>query len=261
VETDVSEPALLLEAQNGVLGITFNRPEKYNAITFAMLEELAEAVDQFREDDGLHVLLLRANGRYYSSGLDISEGLGVDTDSGIDFRNWYRRDIHRLFDELEAIEKPIVAAIQGPCLGGALEMALSCDFRLAAEGAQFGLPETKIGALPGSGGMSRLTRLVGSAEAKWLVMAAQTIDARRARRVGLVHEVYPQESFEEHCQRFTSQLAALPREAVGAGKVAIDAIADVDRTTARHIERLANTPLSQSEEHRSLVQAFLTRKK
>ena len=257
----MSEPALLQEANDGILSVTFNRPDKYNALTFAMLTELAEAVDRFREDDGLRVLLLRANGRYYSAGLDVSEGLAPETDSGVEFRNWYRRDIHRLFDELEAIEKPIVAAIQGPCLGGALEMALSCDFRLAAASATFGLPETNLGALPGSGGMSRLTRLVGSAEAKWLVMAAQTTGAERALRVGLIHELYHDEEFEDHYWEFARHLAKLPGEAVGAGKVAIDAIEDVDRSTARNIERLVNTSLSQSKEHRELIQAFLGRKK
>ena len=256
----MTEPALLKDAQDGILSITFNRPDKYNAITFAMLAELSEALDQFREDDSLRVLLLRANGSFYSAGLDVSEGLAPETESGIEFRNWYRRDIHRLFDEFEAIEKPIVSAIQGPCLGGALEMALSCDFRLAAEEAKFGLPETNIGVLPGSGGMSRLTRLVGTAEAKWLVIAAQTIDAERALRVGLVHELYTAEDFEQHYMDFARYLATLPREAIGAGKIAIDAIEDVDRSTARNIERLVNTPLSQSEEHRSLVQAFLNRK-
>lgn len=257
----MTEPALLQNAKDGILTITFNRPDKYNALTFAMLAELSEALDHFREENSLRVLLLRANGPFYSAGLDVSEGLAPETESGIEFRNWYRRDIHRLFDEFEAIEKPIVSAIQGPCLGGALEMALSCDFRLATESAKFGLPETNIGVLPGSGGMSRLTRLIGSAEAKWLVVAAQTIDAQRALRVGLVHELYSEDSFGQRALDFAKHLTTLPKEAIGAGKLAIDAIEDVDRNTARNIERLVNTPLSQSEEHRNLVKSFLNRKK
>ena len=252
---------LLQHSEGGILSVTFNRPDKYNAITFAMLNQLSEILDRFREDQDLRVLLFKANGRFYSSGLDVTEGLAPETESGIEFRNWYRRDIHRLFDEIEAIEKPIVAAIQGPCMGGALEMALSCDFRLASSSAKFSLPETNIGALPGSGGMSRLTRLVGSAEAKWLVMAAQTIDSDRALRVGLVHERYGDEEFEQACHDFTKHLVSLPKEAVGAGKLAIDCIEDVDRATARQIERLTNTPLSQSREHFDLLKAFLNRKK
>lgn len=257
----MTEAALLQNVDNGILSITFNRPDKYNAITFAMLAELAEALDRFRDDDSLRALLLRANGPFYSAGLDVSEGLAPETESGIAFRNWYRKDIHQLFDEIEAIEKPTIAAIQGPCLGGALEMALSCDFRLASEKAKFGLPETNIGVLPGSGGMSRLTRLVGSAEAKWLVVGAQTSSAQRALRTGLVHDVYDADKFEQSITDFANHLVSLPREAIGAGKLAIDAIQDVDRSTARHIERLVNTPLSQSSEHRELVKSFLSRKK
>lgn len=257
----MTEPALLHETTDGILKITFNRPDKYNALTFSMLEQLAELLDRFRDDNDLRVMLLNANGNYYSAGMDISEGLAPETESGIEFRNWYRRTIHMLFDEFESVEKPIISAIQGPCLGGALEMALSCDFRLAASSATFGLPETNIGALPGSGGTSRLTSLVGAAEAKWLVMAAKMVDAERALRTGLVHEVYPDDQFHDSCVAFAQQLTKLPQEAVGMAKLAIGAIAEVDRSTARNIERLANTPLSQSKEHRDLIQAFLNRKK
>jgi enoyl-CoA hydratase/carnithine racemase len=256
----MSEPDLLHSESDGVLTVTFNRPQKYNALTFAMLDQLQELADKFREDDSLRVLLITGNGKYYSAGMDISAGLAPETDSGIEFRNWYRTAIHQLFDELEAIEKPIISAAQGPCLGGALEMALSCDFRLAAESAAYGLPETNIGALPGSGGTSRLTRLVGVAEAKWLIMAAQTIDAQRALRVGLVHEVYPDAEFLQRCQAFARHLASLPREVLGMAKLTIESVKDLDRASARNIERMANTQLSQSQEHRDLVAKFLARK-
>ena len=163
----MTEKTLLHDEHESILTITFNRPEKYNAITSDMLSQLFDLVHRFREDDGLRVMILKANGKYYSAGMDIETGLAPETESGIEFRNWYRHSFHMLFDELEAIEKPVISAAQGPCLGGALEMALSCDFRLAASSAAYGLPETRIGALPGSGGTSRLTRLVGVAEAKW----------------------------------------------------------------------------------------------
>tara|TARA_B110000211_G_scaffold125371_2_gene144386 strand:+ start:13767 stop:14540 length:774 start_codon:yes stop_codon:yes gene_type:complete len=257
----MSETPLLHQEHQGVLTLTFNRPEKYNALTFEMLEELRELLVRFREEDELRVMLITAKGKYYSAGMDISAGLAPETESGIEFRRWYRTAIHQIFDEIEAIEKPIVSAIQGPCLGGALEMALSCDFRLAAASAKFGLPETNIGALPGSGGTSRLTRLVGAAEAKWLIMAAQTISAERALRTGLVHEIYPNESFQEDCQTFARHLTSLPREVLGAAKLTIELCQDLDRASARNIERLANTPLSQSREHLELVNAFMKDRK
>jgi enoyl-CoA hydratase len=251
---------LLDGVQDHVLTLTFNRPEKLNAITSEMLELMAVQVDRFRRDADLRVMLLMANGRYYSSGMDISSGIAPETESGIEFRDWYRRSFHVLFDELEAIEKPVVSAIQGACLGGALEMALSSDFRLASDKATFALPETNIGALPGSGGISRLTRLIGVAETKWMVMAAQGIDAHRALRVGLVHEVYPAEDFQQKCREFAKHLCSLPPEVVGAAKLTIDLAKDLDRSSGRSIERIVNTPLSQSKVHRELISQFIRRK-
>jgi enoyl-CoA hydratase/carnithine racemase len=241
--------------------VILNRPEKLNALTPDMLAQFRVLLDEFRDDDELRVLLIRANGKYYSSGVDIAVGLAPKTDSGIAFRNWYRKSIHTLFDEIESIEKPVISAAQGPCLGGALEMALSCDFRLASNRATYGLPETNIGALPGSGGISRLTRIVGPAEARWMVMAAQTIDAERALRVGLVHEVYAEHEFEARCLDFARHLVSLPAEVQGAAKVVIDVAAELGKSAARDVERLANTHLSQSKEHRDLVRRFLDRKK
>ena len=257
----MSETDLLIESASGVQIITFNRPKKYNALTFEMFDEISKQLAHFRDNESLRVLMFTANGKYYSSGMDITRGLAPQTDSGMVFRDWYRRSIHLLFDELEAVEKPIIAAIQGPCLGGALEMALSCDFRLAAASATFGLPEIKIGALPGSGGISRLTRLVGQAEARWLVMAAQTIGAERALRVGLVSEIYPDEGFAQKSREFAQHLTTLPREVLGVAKLAIELARDLDRSSARNVERIANFQLSQSKEHRDLVQAFLNRRK
>lgn len=252
---------LLHEQQDNILLVTFNRPNKLNALTFAMLDTLSELLTTFRKDPMLQVMLIRSTGKFYSTGLDISEGLAPETDSGIDFRDWYRCRIHTLFDEMEAIEKPIISAAQGPCLGGALEMALSCDFRLAATSASYGLPETNIGALPGSGGTSRLTRLVGAAEAKWFIMAAQKVDAQRALRTGLVHEVYPDKDFDQASLKFAQHLAKLPSEVLGVAKLAIEMCQDMDRASARNLERIANTPLSQSQQHKDLVNAFLNRKK
>lgn len=106
-----------------------------------------------------------------------------------------------------------------------------------------------------------MTRIVGPAEARWMVMAARTIDAQRALRVGLVHEVYPEQEFESRCFGFAQHLVSLPAEVLGAAKVAIDLTVELGKSAARDVERLANTYLSQSREHRELVQRFLDRKK
>ena len=252
---------LLRDDQGGVITLTFNRPDKFNAITPGMLQGIGEALAALRDDPAQRVLLIRANGRYFSAGMDISGGMAPAGNSGVEFRNWYRTFIHKLFDEMEAVEKPIVVAAQGACLGGALEMAASCDFRLAVEDATFGLPEVKLGVIPGSGGTSRLTRLVGPANAKWLVMAGQAINADRALEMGLVHENHPADTFDERVRSFCAELAALPLEATAMAKLAIDTVAGMDRLGARQVERIANTFLTNSEEHRAIMDEFINRKK
>lgn len=246
-----------VEEQGGVLTVTLRRPAKLNAITVGMRASLAEAVARFGSRDDLRVLVLRAEGRYFSAGMDIT-GMGSMPRTGVEQRYEYRK-LHTLFDELERIEKPVVVAIQGPCLGGALEMSLSCDFRLASSRATFGLPEIKIGVLPGSGGTSRLTQLVGRGWARWLVMANQTVSAESALQMGLVQAVYPEETFDESVDAFVESLLGLPQEVVGLAKVAINLSAALDPASARDVERVANTWLLASDDHRDAVARFRAR--
>jgi enoyl-CoA hydratase len=215
-----------------------------------------------RDREDLRVLVITAKGRFFSAGIDLNSktGRGGDIppdapDFGSLFRRAYRMH-HLLYDEIEAVEKPVILAAQGSCLGAGLEMAVSCDFRLAASGALFSLPEIKLATVAGSGGVSRTTRLVGPHWAKWLAMAGQTVDADTARMIGLVHAVYPAETFDARVQAFAQELVALPRQAMGLSKLAIDASATVDRGTARDIERIVNTVLVSSDEFRARVAAF-----
>lgn len=250
---------------DGVLTVTFARPEKYNAVTSEMLTGLRAAIEHFGASTELRVLLIRAEGKYFTAGMDIGS---IDADispssgaqpSGIAFRRTYRR-LHALFDELEAVEKPVVVAVQGPCLGVGVEMSLSCDFRLASESATFCLPEiTHLAALPGSGGISRLTRVVGPHWARWLAMAGRTVDSRLARGMGLVHDVYPDELFAESVAEFVRDLTKIAPEALALAKLAIEAAVDTDRTTSRNIDRMANTILTGTAEHRAMVKGFLDR--
>lgn len=134
---------------------------------------------------------------------------------------------------------------------------MSCDFRLAAESATFALPEMpNLAALPGSGGISRLTRLIGPHWARWISLACRTVDARKALLMGLVHEVYPDAEFASDVQTFARDLTKLPREAMGLAKLAIDIAADSDRIVACNFDRVANTLLSSSDEHLQLLDAF-----
>ena len=197
--------------------------------------------------------MLAGAGKYFSSGFDVAHRVDDDHDpSGVLLRRRYR-ELHDLFDLFEQVEKPVVVAAHGPCLGGALELALSCDFRLAATDSWFALPEIKLGVLPGSGGTSRLTRTVGPAWARWLVMAGKSVTAPEALQIGLVHAVHPADSFDDEVAAFVARLAELPGEAVGLAKIAIDLAERLDRTSGRDLERITNTMLMSSQEHRDRV--------
>lgn len=251
---------LLVREQGGTLEVVLNRPEKLNAISDAMVTALSHAVDRFAGHRELRVMLIRANGKFFTAGMEISSDISPDVGgSTLDGRAWYRNKFHKLFDELESIEKPVVVAHQGPCLGGGLEMSLSCDFRLAAKAARYGLPEIDIGALPGSGGISRLTRIAGPHWARWLVMAGEQVSADQALSMGLVHAVHADEEFEAQVQAFCARLARQPYEVMGLAKLSIELAADLDRGQARNVERIANSILFTGGEHKALVAAFLER--
>lgn len=244
---------------DGVLTVTFTRDEKLNAVSDEMVDALRQAATDLGDREDLRVLLITAEGRYFTAGIDVGRFARPARRSGVAQRRDYRR-LHLLFDELEAIEKPVVLAAQGPCLGVGLELAASCDFRFAASRTTFALPEVaNLAVLPGSGGISRLTRLVGPHWARWLAMAAQPVGADRALMIGLVHEVFEDDDFAANVQAFARSLTELSGEALGLAKIAIDAAVSADRATARHLDRIANTLLMQSDEHREAVARFVNR--
>jgi enoyl-CoA hydratase len=254
----MSESSLLVSERGRILEVVLNRPEKYNAIDLEIADGLFSAARAFADNNDLRVMLIKARGKYFSSGADLFGGLVPDPNiaSMTAFRKWYRNgrgSLHPMLDEFEAIEKPIVVAHQGPCLGGALEMSLSCDFRLASESAKYGLPETNLGSLPGSGGTSRLTRLVGPHWARWFIMANLELSANRALSIGLIHDLYPDAEFEPRVWSFCEHLAAQPPETVAAAKLAIELVADLERGQARNVERLATSGLVVGDEHRRLM--------
>jgi len=254
----------LLRTEHGpILEVVLNRPKKYNAINRAIANSLSDAVAEFRDRRDLRVLLIRANGKYFSAGADLTDITRPDAHgSSSAERSWYRQgsgSFHPMFDEMEAIEKPIVVAHQGACFGGAFEMSLSCDFRLGAASATYRMPEIDIGCLPGSGGTSRLTRLIGPHWARWFVLAGETASADQALSMGLLHDVNPDDEFNERVMRFCAKLAALPPEAVALSKLTIELTADLDRQQARNVERLSNSILFLGDEHKGLIAAMIER--
>jgi enoyl-CoA hydratase/carnithine racemase len=211
----------------------------------------------------LKVLLIRANGRYFCAGADLrgdpdSGAAQARTASGIRENHRLKlHGMHRIYDEMEAIEKPIVVAHHAPCVGGGLELSLSCDFRLAAKSARYSFPEGKFGVLPASNGVSRLTRIIGTHWTRYLIMANLPVDADRALIMGLVHEVWPDESFQEEVMRFCRHLAQQHGEQMGAAKVAIELAREVGLAQARNVERMANAALMLNPEYLAGIEKYI----
>lgn len=260
----MSEQAhFIREERDGVLEFTFNRPEKGNAITHEVFAALGEAVNDLANRDDLRVMLIRATGRFFCVGVDISVmSIPYLHGSTSAFRHTYKTNgRHDVYDAMEAVEKPIVVAHHAACLGGGLEMSLSCDFRLAGRSASYGLPEMNLGMIAGSGGISRLTRLVGPHWARWLAMTTESINAERALDIGLVHEVLDDQDLDERARAFALKLAKQPREAMAMAKLAIDLTTDLGRAQGRNVERLANSALYFGGEREQMMAALAQRLK
>lgn len=255
------EPHLLTEDRDGILIATLNRPDKLNAITDEMMVLFEQALHRFRDTPELKVMLIRSTGRYFCFGADLRQGDPRATERlGSAIREMHRirnRGFHRIYDEMEHIEKPIVAAHHAACVGGGLEMSLSCDFRLAAKSAEYGFPEGLFGILPASNGVSRLTRICGPHWARYLVMANVRASAEKALYMGLVHEVFPDETFEDDVMAFCRHLAKQNGEQMGAAKIAIELANDVGREQARHVERMANSSLMLSPAYLEGIQRYI----
>ena len=180
---------LLLDVQDRVAVLSVNRPDKLNALNEQTIRELGEAMDEItRRDDVGGVILTGVGEKAFVAGADIAELATMGPVDGIDVS----RLGQQVFRRIELSRKPVIAAVNGFALGGGCELALACHLRIASENAQFGLPEVKLGIIPGYGGTLRLPRIVGKGRALELMLSAEMIDAQEAYRIGLANKVVPQ---------------------------------------------------------------------
>jgi enoyl-CoA hydratase/carnithine racemase len=211
------------EDRGAVRHVVLNRPEKRNAMNQELLLALGEALRDAAGNSGVHCVVLRGEGPVFSAGVDLVE---LAESSG---RPELLRPFRDVFLECanlcETMAKPVVCQIHRTCVGGALEVALGCDLRVASSDAQLGLPEVKFGIIPDVGGSTRLPAVVGLGRAKELIMTARLIDAAEAERIGLVNRVVAPEQLERATQDLVEELLANSHVAVGRVKRVIDASA------------------------------------
>jgi enoyl-CoA hydratase len=251
---------LELEKHGGVTVLRMNRPETLNAWNLEMRHEMRDTVVSLVEDQDLRVLVITGTGRGFSAGEDV-RGMGDLTALGPRGFRAHARMFHNVLDNIEQMEVPVIAAINGVAAGGGCELALSCDFRFIAESGRMGLPENNVGLIPGSGGISRLVKVIGPSQAKRLVMTGEVIDAARAREIGLVDEVYPDEELMPKALEFAQTLAEKAPLALATAKLVINQCLNVDIETGRNFERIGQSVLKLTEDHKEGAQSFIEKRK
>ncbi len=220
----MNDEHILLELTGLVATITLNRSEKLNALSMAMLERLEAALATLEGARDVRVVIVTAAGeRAFCVGADIGEWEQVAACDPIAMWRAWDRPGHRIFDRLARLQQPTIAAVNGFCFGGGLELALACDLRLAADTATFALPETRIGTQPGWTGTQRLPRLIGPARAKQMIFTGSRIAAEQAERWGLVNEVVPAAALLTRAHELAHQIAANAPLAVQFAKTIVDA--------------------------------------
>ena len=240
----------------GIALITLDRPEKLNALTVAMFDRLASLFGgELAADRTLRcVVLTGAGGRAFSAGAVVTEAR-PETPPIADYVAGQDR-VHQFFNSVEAFARPVIAALNGLTLGGGLELAMCADIRCAARSARMGLPEVKLGVLPGAGGTQRLPRLVGASRAKELIFTGRMIDAETARDWGLVDHVHEDAELMARTMTLAREIAAQPPLPVFYAKRAINYGLQVWREAGLEYERHAAAVVVNSEDAREGMQAF-----
>jgi len=256
--------SIRFESEGAIALLTIDRPEVHNALDFETSDALVEAWMRFRDDDALRVAILTGAGeRAFCAGADL-RGVG-DFYKNLTSAQRLRRSEQQPglggITRNLAIDKPIIAAVNGHCLAGGLEIALACDLRIASTNATFGLPEVTRGMIPGAGGTQRLPRLIGPERALDLILTGRRIDADEAERIGLVSRVVPLGDLGRQAFALASAIAENGPLAVRAAKAAVWRGLDAPLEDALRLEQLLAEPVRQSEDAQEGPRAFLEKRK
>ncbi|WP_458527325.1 enoyl-CoA hydratase-related protein [Onishia taeanensis] len=254
----MNDAPLHLTIDAGIARLTLNRPKALNALNSALLGELASVLDDLEARDDLRAVLITGEGeKAFVAGADIAEMRDKTPEEARAFASQALATIKRL----ERLPVPVVALVNGFCLGGGCELALACDWAVASDNAVFGQPEVLLGVIPGFGGTQRLPRRVGPAVALDLVTTGRKIDAQEALRLGLVNQVMPQAELEAYAETLAKQLAGNGPQAVRSAKQAVHDGMDQDLDSALALETSLFALGFAGTEQREGMSAFLEKRK
>jgi enoyl-CoA hydratase/carnithine racemase len=252
-------PELLYEVADRIATITLNRPEKLNAFTGAMIDAWAEALAAAQQDDGVHVVVLTGAGRAFCAGGDVVR-MGEGAPSALDLKNELWERIHRIPGTLEAMDKPVVAMVNGAAVGAGMGMSLMCDVRMASEEARFSTGYVRVGLVPGDGDTYFLPRLVGTARALELFWTGEMIDAAEALRLGIVNRVVPAAELRETTYALARRIADGPQVAIRLMKRLVYQSMRLDLRTHLDLVSSHMAIVRQTADHAEGVAAFKERR-
>ncbi|WP_018296231.1 enoyl-CoA hydratase/isomerase family protein [Corynebacterium lubricantis] len=246
---------IVAEVEGQIGTITINRPDKRNALSKTVLSEVRQVLDTWRDDPEVGAIVFTGAGeKAFVAGADISQLAHYDLPYGLS------ATMQKLYDEIEAYPKPTLAALNGVAMGGGLELAMSCDIRIASDNTKVGLPETTLGVLPGAGGTQRLSRLVGKGRAVEMILTSRILSATEALDYGLVTGIYSQEELLGGARDIVEKILSKGPLAIQLAKLVITNGAETDQRTGLLLERLAQTLLYTTDDKAEGADAFLSKR-
>jgi enoyl-CoA hydratase len=245
---------IAVETRGKVGVITLKRPP-VNALNSALIAELDQALEAFEDDHGIGAIVLTGSGKAFSGGADIKEMVQKD------YADAYHGDFIGPWERISRVRKPIIAAVNGFAFGGGCEIAMMCDFILAAEGATFGQPEITIGTIPGAGGTQRLTRAVGKSKAMEMILSGRPMDAAEAERAGLVSRILPADQLLEEALKVAARLAELSLPALMKAKAAVNRAFETTLAEGIRFERETFYATFAHEDRTEGMRAFIEKRK
>ncbi len=244
------------QVKDSIGTIKINRPEAMNSLNYETLEELSMVFQEIANDTDVRSIIVTGEGKAFVAGADIA---AMSKMSAAEGREMMKKG-HQLMNFMEAIEKPIIAAVNGFALGGGCELALACDFRIASERAKFGQPEVNLGIIPGFGGTQRLPRLVGKSRGKLMIMTGDMVGAKEAMEIGLCDKVVTPEELITEAEALAKKIMSKAPLAIGVAKTVINIGYDLDMKSATALEMEGFTGPFASDDKKEGMEAFLNKR-